>query len=1276
MKREDRSPAESDIDSLHRYYRDPPDLYRPCLLWWWVSEINLERARWEIDELMRRGVRSAIVYPARGMFPHFLSEEWWVVWQELLPHAKEKGFTIGVVPEYFHPQGDARDVSLDPPDQSHVLLGHPEYRLKRLTFTEKVFSGPGKCRFDGLGDAVIAVAGKKLGPNALDAESLIDLSSTIQGGSFEAELTVGEWVLTFYTPVKYTGPLNIRVDPLNAEATDRYIDLTLGEFSRRFPEHMGSTFKYVLLDSEGGFGGPLVWTPEFFSRFEGKYGYDVRRLLPLLVYDGGDITPKVRYDYFQTITDLFVDNYWKRITDWCENQGLKTIQQSWGDNILMDAKHGGDFMACQRAMSYPFMEDLSEWHHDPRQFKEVSAIANFEGKPMWAECQLLQGRESYISPQKIRAGTNLIGAWGVAIQSPEFAHNRGPAGAPMWGPEQPHWGFFNHYTDLMRRIGAVNAGGRHVADILLYKPLATVVAATANAAVEETGNFDDVDNMLALKDLGAQFGAEVERAYGGFMKELAATQKDFDVVDDYYLEKATLKGGRLRFAGHSFRVIILPMTKVVGRRSLQKIRRFFEEGGVVIAYGMLPAGSIEQGWNDSEVTADVHSIFGVGADCGDDAENDHPSGGRAFFVRYGLEKAVAIIDRVRQPDFQVLDGSAHQLVYSHREIEGRDIYWVANDTPIPRKLVASLAACGKPERWDAASGEVCDLVYWHRGERTEVLIELTAWDGFHIAFRPSRERSGVSISASRTNFTIGSIEGNTVRGRGPASEREFRAEGRYLDRPFRIAQVNTEPVEAQTISPHGWTFTPTAERLPMRYAREMVVAEGTGCDAGFAEASYNDRTWPLNLLSAERFTIRQWWLIGPFPNPDRDGFNVAFPPERNSPKESLDDIIGEGLEGRSLTWRWHHSRTPWVNMGEWLGCAGRPAVHYAFTFFFSSSARPATAVAEVTNGKVWFNGELAYSLHAQYPQTSRIPIRLEAGWNQVLVKEAPGFPLFRSTFSLYLEDESGRPLENLLVASEPGDPQRLRDRIEQTPRRSTPRFVPCWPKEEHRSGAVESTKGRERWYRIDVPPGSRALLLPAASRVRAIYFNGRKMAADRDGRMALPRLDWDQPNVIALEMAAGHQLPGYATFESGANKYRLGSWTWTGLTYYSGEVVYEKEFELDPRLEGRNVELDLGQVGVTAEVWLNERKVGVRVWQPFRFEVTDFLQPSVNRLRVAVTNSDANSRAEASLDRYLVYNRDIKKVEPPLMDAIDLNGLIGPVRLVPFDEIELSIPRA
>ena len=826
----------------------------------------------------------------------------------------------------------------------------------------------------------------------------------------------------------------------------------------------------------------------------------------------------------------------------------------------------------------------------------------------------------------------------------------------------------------MRRIGALNARGRHVADVLLYKPLATAVAATANAAVEETGNFDDVDNMLALKDLGAQFGAEVEKAYGGFMKELAVAQKDFDVVDDYYLDKADLKGGRLRFAGHSFGVIILPMTKAVNRRSLRKIRHFYEQGGVVIAYGLLPAGSIEQGWNDSEVIGDVQSIFGVEPDCRDDAENDHADGGRAFFVRYGIEKAVANIDRVRPPDLQVIDGSDHQLVYSHREIEGRDIYWVANDTPVPRKLVVSLAARGKPERWDPTTGEISNLVYWSEEERTELLLEMTAWDGFHIVFRPSTEKSEVSLSATRTNLLECSVEGTTLKGRAPACMKESVAEGCYQGRPFRVGRANPERVEAQTISPKEWTFQPTAKHLTVRYAREMVVPEGTGCDAGFAEAPYNDRTWPLNLLSEERFTIRQWWLIGPFPNPDRDGFNVAYPPERDFPKESLDDIVGEGLGGRSLTWRWHHSRTPWVNMGEWLGGAGRPAVHYAFTYFYSPSARPATAVVEVTNGKVWFNCKLAYSLHGQYPQKSRIPIRLEAGWNQVLIKEAPGFPLFRSTFSLLLEDESSRPLENLLVAPEPEDPQRVRDRIEQTPRRSTPRFEPCWPREEHRSGTVEPAKGRERWYRIDVPPGSRAVLLSAGSPVRAIYFNGVRMTADRDGRVVLPSLDWDRPNTLALEMPAEHHLPGYATFESGANEYRLGSWTWTGLTYYSGEVVYEKEFELDQRLQGRNLELDLGQVGVTAEVWLNDRKVGVRLWQPFRFEVTDFLRPGVNRLRIAVTNSDANSRAEASLDRYLVYNRDIKKVEPPLMDAVDLNGLIGPVRLVPYDEVELKIP--
>ena len=272
---------------------------------------------------------------------------------------------MGMVPDFFHPQGDARDVRMDPPDASLVLKGHREYRLKHLKPVERRFSGPGTALIRGLPNPVIAVAGRITASGALDISSLRDLSSAIDGAGFRAELGEGEWLITFYHPVDWLGPINVRVDPLNSDATRRYIDVTLGELARRFPDHVGTTFKVALLDSEGTFGGPIVWSPLFFDTFEETCGYDMRLFLPLLMREAGDETPRIRNDYFRIVSHLFVNNYWKIFAEWCRDHGIETIQQSWGDNLEVESTMAGDFMASQRAMTYPFMEDLFSWHHSP-----------------------------------------------------------------------------------------------------------------------------------------------------------------------------------------------------------------------------------------------------------------------------------------------------------------------------------------------------------------------------------------------------------------------------------------------------------------------------------------------------------------------------------------------------------------------------------------------------------------------------------------------------------------------------------------------------------------------------------------------------------------------------------------------------------------------------------------------------------------------------------------------------------------------------------------------
>ena len=1273
---------------LFASFQHPPPKYRPVIQWWWSTTIDAAEGTRQLDELRRQGARTVIVYPAHGMRPHFLSEGWWRLWGIFLDHARRRGLSMGMVPDFFHPQGDARDVRLGPPDPSLVLKGHPEYRLKHLQTVERRFSGPGTALIRGLPDPVIASAGRITDGGALDYSSLRDLSRAIDGSAFRAELGEGEWLLAFYHPVDRIGPINVRVDPLNPDATRRYVDLTLGELARRFPDHVGTTFTVALFDAETTFGGPIVWTPLFFPTFREMCGYDLRPYLPLLTRDGGDETPRVRYDYFRVVSHLFVDSFWEVLARWCRAHGIRTIQQSWGDNLVAESTLAGDFMASQREMTYPFMEDLFSWHHSPRGFKEVASIAHFENRPLWVEAQLLEGCESFISPQKMRSAGNVLAAWGVSIQTTMTSYDPHHTldGHPMQGIEQPHWKFYAQYGDFMQRIGFLNDDGISVAPILLLKPLATVIGGGGPTDGAPDGSPGDDGGVAETtgQDRGKSFTRLVEADYEGLMELLAEGQRDFEVADDHYLAGATVSGGSLLIARSEFKVVLLPRMTLISRASMTIIRNFHDAGGAVIFYGTLPSGSPERGWNDPEIGAGVAAILGGRTGGSADAAAGHTARGTAVFVAGGHDRVLQEIDRVLPADLAVIDGPSEHLYYSHRVKEGSDIYWIANDTGHARTATVSFSVVGKPEIWDAATGERRETLYWVDGGRTVVPLAWSAFGGFAVVMH--RHGEAPPIRVDHTNIAGGTLatrEGRTrIEGTVRAPARTASVAGSWRDRPFASEIPLQRPAPIQALAPTGWRFTPAADRVEVRYAAELVEPEGRGAAAGYADAAYNHRAWPLTWLSRERFTIRNWWLLGPFPSDNGRGFHTPYPPETE-----LDvDRPCQAPGGETLVWRYFHSRNPWVNVGTVLDYAGEPGVAYAATYVHSPVARRVQARFEVANGKIWVNGTEIYSFYSQIGFikmndgfAERLPIRLQEGWNVILLKIESAFPAYNSSLVFRFTDEDGFPAPGLLYAKRPKDPDALvRDR-QQGVVRDTMRFLPPFPTSDQRQGRFEVTHGKERWYRVEIPPGTTAFLLPARPADIAVYLNGTRVQPDSAGTVTFPKLDFDQPGSIALRLPADQELLDYLYFQSGPTEYRLGNWTWTGLTYYSGEAFYEKEFDLDPRLVGARVMLDLGAVGLTAEVWLNGRKVGTRLWEPFEIEVTGQLRAGRNRLRVAVTNADASKRGEPSVERMIEGRFDLWRYgwrgwyAPPYMGAIDLNGLVGPLRLIPFEDVSVDL---
>jgi glycosyl hydrolase family 2 len=92
----------------------------------------------------------------------------------------------------------------------------------------------------------------------------------------------------------------------------------------------------------------------------------------------------------------------------------------------------------------------------------------------------------------------------------------------------------------------------------------------------------------------------------------------------------------------------------------------------------------------------------------------------------------------------------------------------------------------------------------------------------------------------------------------------------------------------------------------------------------------------------------------------------------------------------------------------------------------------------------------------------------------------------------------------------------------------------------------------------------------------------------------------------------------------------LGSWN-TRDSAYSGTGIYEGTLEVEdtPRRSSDRYLLDLGAVRDVAEVELNGKALGRRLWRPYRYDVTDIVRAGANQIKVRVTNTRANQMGTA-----------------------------------------------
>ncbi len=136
--------------------------------------------------------------------------------------------------------------------------------------------------------------------------------------------------------------------------------------------------------------------------------------------------------------------------------------------------------------------------------------------------------------------------------------------------------------------------------------------------------------------------------------------------------------------------------------------------------------------------------------------------------------------------------------------------------------------------------------------------------------------------------------------------------------------------------------------------------------------------------------LRNWLVIGPFPNPEDQGLDTVFPPER----EFKPDATYKGKGDQDVKWQQATAGADGLLDFAELWADNENAVAYAAATIVSPTAQQLSVLLGSDDGvKVWVNGQLVHANPVRRPLTvdeDRFDIELKAGANRLLVKVEQG----------------------------------------------------------------------------------------------------------------------------------------------------------------------------------------------------------------------------------------------------------------------------------------------
>lgn len=126
----------------------------------------------------------------------------------------------------------------------------------------------------------------------------------------------------------------------------------------------------------------VPYTEALFETFREKWGYDLEEYLPELFLrrDGKKVSP-VKWQYIETLQQMFLDNFAKPIHDWCKENNMKfTGYVLHEDTLSAQTILQDSLMRPYEHVDFPEVDVLAEYNTNYCTVKQLSSVAHQLGQ--------------------------------------------------------------------------------------------------------------------------------------------------------------------------------------------------------------------------------------------------------------------------------------------------------------------------------------------------------------------------------------------------------------------------------------------------------------------------------------------------------------------------------------------------------------------------------------------------------------------------------------------------------------------------------------------------------------------------------------------------------------------------------------------------------------------------------------------------------------------------------------------------------------------------------